>query len=59
LRIRLFHIVDDGLPVIVHAFIAAAWAKANSGPSPDQSNIAVPPSPKNATSGFQPWTTLQ
>jgi hypothetical protein len=26
---------------------------------PDQSNIAVLPSPKNAVSGVQPWTILQ
>jgi hypothetical protein len=26
---------------------------------PDQSNIAVLPSPKNAESGVQPWTILQ
>jgi hypothetical protein len=26
---------------------------------PDQSNIAVLPSPKNAASGVQPWTILQ
>jgi hypothetical protein len=48
---------------VVHVFITAharaAWAKASCGWSPDQSNIAVLPSPKNAVSGVQPWTILQ
>jgi hypothetical protein len=60
---RLFHITDEGLRAVVHVFIAAheraARAKANCDRSPDQSNIAVLPSPKNAVSGVQPWTIPQ
>jgi hypothetical protein len=43
--------------ITVHA--RSARAKASYGGSPDQSNIAVLPSPKNAASGVQPWTILQ
>ena len=62
LGIRLFHIADDGLSSVVHVFITApraARAKGSGDWSPDQSNIAVLPSPKNAASGVQPWTILQ
>jgi hypothetical protein len=58
LCIQLFHIADDGLPAAIQVFIAAheraARAKVNCDRSPDQSNIAVLPSPKNAVSSVQP-----